>query len=42
LTLVIGGGEIDSTMYDDEEDFDLDGLGIDGMDEDGEDFDIEL
>ena len=42
LTLVIGGGEIDSTMYDDEEDLDYDGLGIDGMDEDGEDFDIEL
>ena len=42
LTLVIGGGEIDSTMYDDEEDLDYDGLGIDGMNEDGEDFDIEL
>jgi beta-lactam-binding protein with PASTA domain len=43
LTLVIGGGEIDSTMYDDEEeDLDIDGLGIDGIDEDGEDFDIEL
>ena len=42
LTLVIGGGEIDSTMYEDEEDLDYDGLGIDGMDEDGEDFDIEL
>ena len=42
LTLVIGGGEIDSTMYDEEEDLDFDGLGIDGMDEDGEDFDIEL
>lgn len=42
LTLVIGGGEIDSTMYDDEEDLDYEGLGIDGMDEDGEDFDIEL
>ena len=42
LTLVIGGGEIDSTMYDEEEDLDFDGLGIDGIDEDGEDFDIEL
>ena len=42
LTLVIGGGEIDSTMYDEEEDLDYDGLGIEGIDEDGEDFDIEL
>ena len=42
LTLVIGGGEIDSTMYDEEEDLDFDGLGIEGIDEDGEDFDIEL
>ena len=44
LTLVIGGGEIDSTMYEDEEDFDLEGLGMDGDldEEDGEDFDIEL
>ncbi len=43
LTLVIGGGEIDSTMYEDEEDFDYEGLGIEGVDEeDGADFDIEL
>ena len=42
LTLVIGGGEIDSTMYDEEEDLDFDGLGIEGIDEEGEDFDIEL
>jgi hypothetical protein len=44
LTPVIGGGEIDSTMYEDEEDFDLEGLGMDGDldEEDGEDFDIEL
>ena len=42
LTLVIGGGEIDSTMYDEEEDLDFDGLGIEGIDEDGEEFDIEL
>ena len=42
LTLVIGGGEIDSTMYDDEDDFDYEGLGIDMDEEDGEDFDIDL
>ena len=42
LTLVIGGGEIDSTMYDDEDDFDYEGLGVDVDDADGEDFDIEL
>ena len=29
-------------MYDEEEDLDFDGLGIEGIDEDGEDFDIEL
>lgn len=41
LTLVIGGGEIDSTMYEDE--FDVDGDFEDvNIDEDGEDFDIEL
>lgn len=43
LTLVIGGGEIDSTLYEDEEgDFDYEGLGIDIDVEDGEDFDIDL
>ena len=44
LTLVIGGGEIDSTFYDDEDDFDYEGLGIDKVEDedDGEDFDIEL
>ena len=43
LTLVIGGGEIDSTLYEDEEDdFDYEGLGIDIDVEDGEDFDIHL
>jgi hypothetical protein len=40
LTLVIGGGEIDSTMYEDE--FDGEGLDIDMDETDGEDFDIEL
>ena len=40
LTLVIGGGEIDSTMYGD--DFDDEGLDIDVDEADGEDFDIEL
>jgi hypothetical protein len=43
LTLVIGGGEIDSTLYEDEEgDFDYEGLGVDIDVEDGEDFDIDL
>jgi beta-lactam-binding protein with PASTA domain len=42
LTLVIGGGEIDSTLFEDDEDFDYEGLGIDVDEEDGEDFDIEL
>ena len=42
LTLVIGGGEIDSTLFEDDEDFDGEGLGIDIDEEDGEDFDIEL
>ena len=40
LTLVIGGGEIDSTMFEDE--FDGEGLDIDMDETDGEDFDIEL
>ena len=42
LTLVIGGGEIDSTMFEDEEDFDVEGLDIDVDETDGGDFDIEL
>ena len=43
LTLVIGGGEIDSMLYEDEEgDFDYEGLGVDIDVEDGEDFDIDL
>lgn len=44
LTLVIGGGEIDSTWYEDEEDLDFEGLNTEQADDegDGEDFDIEL
>lgn len=44
LTLVIGGGEIDSTMFEDDEDFDFDGLNTEKTEDDGdgEDFDIEL
>lgn len=46
LTLVIGGGEIDSTLFEDEEDLDVDMEGLDinvgEEDGDGEDFDIEL
>ncbi len=41
LTLVIGGGEIDSTMYEDEFDVEDDFEDV-NIDEDGEDFDIEL
>lgn len=41
LTLVIGGGEIDSTMYEDEFDVEDDYEDV-NIDEDGEDFDIEL
>ena len=41
LTLVIGGGEIDSTMYEDEFDAEDDFEDV-NLDEDGEDFDIEL
>ena len=40
LTLVIGGGEIDSTMYEDEFDVEDDFEDV-NIDEDGEDFDIE-
>ena len=41
LTLVIGGGEIDSTMYEEEFDVEDDFEDV-NIDEDGEDFDIEL
>lgn len=41
LTLVIGGGEIDSTMYEDEFDVEDDFEDV-NIDEDGENFDIEL
>ncbi len=41
LTLVIGGGEIDSAMYEDEFDVEDDFEDV-NIDEDGEDFDIEL
>ena len=40
LTLVIGGGEIDSTMF--EAEFDGEGLDLDMDETDGEDFDIGL
>ena len=38
---MIGGGEIDSTMYEDEFDVEDDFEDV-NIDEDGEDFDIEL